>query len=97
MEGHAGAGVRGALLLVSLILGQPQAVSFTAVRVDRVEREIQGGRTRLFTTFLTVHQVNGRQVSPRVFWRVVGRGKTIQAKLYRRSGLLWAARINVKE
>lgn len=89
--------MKSTLLFITLLLGPPQAVSFTAARVDRVEREISGGRTHLFTTFLTVHQVDGRRVSSREFWRVVSSGKRIQAKLYRRSGLWWAARINVKE
>lgn len=85
------------LLLLSLTLTPHQSVQFRASRVDVVEREIRGGEYRIFTTFLTVHQIGGREVPIAEFWRRARTGKVIQAKVTRRAGLLWAARINLKE
>ncbi|WP_414656765.1 hypothetical protein ACINK0_11385 [Deinococcus sp. VB343] len=85
------------LLLLSLTLTPYQAVQFRSERVDVVEREIRGGNYRIFTTFLTVHQIGGKPVPIAEFWRRARTGKVIQAKVTRRAGLLWAARINLKE
>lgn len=82
--------------LFFILSGPPTAVTLTAERVDRVEREIAGNGRTLFTTFATVHQINGAAVSTRTFWRSAQRGLTVQAKLYPRAGQYWAARINLR-
>lgn len=85
------------LLSAALLVAPVQSVQFRSERVDVVEREIRGSGYRIFTTFLTVHQIGGREVPITEFWRRARTGKVIQAKLVRRAGLLWAARINLKE
>lgn len=89
--------MRWVLLTAALLLVPVQSVQFKAERVDWVEREIHGGDYRVFTTFLTVHQIGGKEVPIAEFWRRARSGKVMQAKLTRRAGLWWAARINIKE
>lgn len=72
-----------------------KSAQFTATRVDPVERTLRGGPWRVFTTFLSVYQVNGQRVGVAAFWRSVKPGRVIQAKVTKRAGLYWAARINV--
>lgn len=85
-------------LTAALLLGNTlTGVQITAVRVDWVEREITGNGHHLFTTFITVHQIGGRTVTAAEFWRKARTGQVIQAKVAKRAGLSWAARINIKE
>lgn len=84
------------LLMVLALAGPPSAVTLTADRIDPVEREIQGEGRSIFTTFATVHQINGQVVDTRTFWRTARAGLTVQAKLFPRAGLYWASRINLR-
>lgn len=92
---HWGREAVGVLVMVTATNpGKPLA--FTVTRVEPVERELYGAGVRLFTTFLTVYQINGRPVSAGQFWATAKAGRRAQAKTHPRAGLTWAARINLQ-